>query len=49
MKQIDLLLLLLLLRLRTLCMDIAEYDIIHKFLNQINTSQTTIHFLLTER
>lgn len=50
MKQIDLLLLLLLLlRLSTLCMDIAEYDIIHNFFNQINTSQTTIIFLLTER
>lgn len=39
MKQIDLLL--LLLRLSTLCMDIAEYDIIHIFLNQINTLQTS--------
>lgn len=48
MKQFDLLLLLL-LRLSTLCIDIAEYDIIHTFLNQINTSKTTINYLLTER
>jgi len=47
MKQIDLLL--LLLRLNTFCIDIAGYDIIHIFLDQINTSKTTINYLLTER
>lgn len=35
--------------LSTLCVDIAEYDIIHIFFNQINTSQTTINYLLGNR